>query len=194
MAGRDIGPTVPGVKRTLLSKEAHSCWKGCEPGAAIPGWIGERNVGYGNDQSRARPNSATQRAMLETAAATRLLESEGILDYSGHVSTRIPGRDAFVIQIGSASRAEVITESMLVVDYDGKVLEGDGQPPSELPIHLEILRARPDVQSVLHSHMELAIAFTMMEGVKLLPMRARASRWKSGIPIDPDQSHIKLPD
>jgi ribulose-5-phosphate 4-epimerase/fuculose-1-phosphate aldolase len=42
--------------------------------------------------------------------------------------------------------------------------------------------------------MELAIAFTMMEGVKLLPMRARASRWKSGIPTDPDPSHIKLPE
>jgi ribulose-5-phosphate 4-epimerase/fuculose-1-phosphate aldolase len=139
-------------------------------------------------------NSTTQQTMLETAATTRLLESEGILDYSGHVSTRIPGRDAFVIQIGSTSRAEVSPDSMLVVDYDGNVLEGDGQPPSELPIHLEILRARPDVQSVLHSHMELAIAFTMMEGVKLLPMRARASRWKSGIPIDPDPSHIKLPE
>jgi L-ribulose-5-phosphate 4-epimerase len=139
-------------------------------------------------------NSTTQQTMLETAATTRLLESEGILDYSGHVSTRIPGRDAFVIQIGSTSRAEVSPDSMLVVDYDGNVLEGDGQPPSELPIHLEIFRARPDVQSVLHSHMELAIAFTMMEGVKLLPMRARASRWKSGIPIDPDPSHIKLPE
>ena len=52
-------------------------------------------------------NSTTQQTMLETAATTRLLESEGILDYSGHVSTRIPGRDAFVIQIGSTSRAEV---------------------------------------------------------------------------------------
>ena len=131
---------------------------------------------------------------LDTAAATRLLVTEGILDYSGHISTRIPGRDAFVIQIGSTSRAEIGPESMLVVDYDGKVLEGDGQPPSELPIHLEILRARPDVQSVLHCHMELAIAFTMMQGVTLLPMRARASRWKSGIPTDPDPSHIKLPE
>lgn len=139
-------------------------------------------------------HSASEQVALETAATTRLLEAEGILDYSGHVSTRIPGRDAFVIQIGSTSRAEVSPESMLVVDHDGKVLEGDGQPPSELPIHLEILRARPDVQSVLHSHMELAIAFTMMEGVKLLPMRARASRWKSGIPTDPDPSHIKLPE
>ena len=139
-------------------------------------------------------NSAVEQTALETAATTRLLEAEGILDYSGHVSTRIPGRDAFVIQIGSTSRAEVNPESMLVVDYDGRVIEGDGQPPSELPIHLEILRARPDVQSVMHSHMELAIAFTMMEGVTLMPMRARASRWKSGIPTDSDPSHIKLPE
>ena len=131
---------------------------------------------------------------LEVAAVTRLLESKGILDYSGHVSARIQGRDdAFLIQIGSTSRAEVAPENILVVGYDGKVLEGDGTPPSELPIHTEILKARPDVQAVLHSHMEIAIAFTMMKGVKLVPMRARASRWKSGIPTDPDPSHIKLP-
>jgi ribulose-5-phosphate 4-epimerase/fuculose-1-phosphate aldolase len=137
---------------------------------------------------------ANDKIALENAAVTRLLVAEGILDYSGHVSTRIPGKDAFMIQVGSNSRAEVTPESMLVVDYNGKVLDGDGQPPSELPIHIEILKARPDVQSVLHSHMELAIAFTMMEGVKLLPMRARATRWKSGIPTDPDPSHIKLPE
>jgi ribulose-5-phosphate 4-epimerase/fuculose-1-phosphate aldolase len=138
----------------------------------------------------AQPLANDTRA-LEAAAVTRLLVEERILDYSGHVSIRIPGEDAFVIQIGSASRAEVTPDSMLVVDYDGKVLDGDGQPPSEIPIHIEILKARPDVQAVLHSHMELAIAFTMMEGVTLQPMRARASRWKSGIPTDPDPSHIK---
>jgi ribulose-5-phosphate 4-epimerase/fuculose-1-phosphate aldolase len=136
------------------------------------------------------PQANDMRA-LEAAAATRMLVAERILDYSGHVSIRVPGQDAFIIQIGSSSRAEVEPDSMLVVDFDGNVLDGDGQPPSEIPIHIEILKARPDVQAVLHSHMELAIAFTMMEGVTLQPMRARASRWKSGIPIDPDPSHIK---
>ena len=132
-------------------------------------------------------------ATTDPAAVNRLMDiAERELTQAGAALTRIPGRDAFVIQIGSTSRAEVGPESMLVVDYDGKVIEGDGQPPSELPIHLEILKARPDVQSVLHCHMELAIAFTMMEGVKLMPMRARASRWKSGIPTHPDPSHIKL--
>jgi len=132
------------------------------------------------------------RLAAEVAAATRLLVMEGILDYSGHISARVPGRDAFLIQIGAESRAELSPGSVLVVDTDGKVIEGKGKPPSETPIHTEILKARPDVNAVLHCHMDLAIAFTMMEGVKLLPMRSRAIRWWSGIPTDPDPSHIKL--
>jgi L-ribulose-5-phosphate 4-epimerase len=130
---------------------------------------------------------------LELAAATRLLEKEGILDYSGHVSSRIPARDdAFMIQIGSTSRQELDPADILIVDYDCNVLEGEGKPPSETVIHAEILKARPDVNAVIHCHMDLAIAFTMMEGVSILPMRSRASRWKSGIPTHPDPSHIKL--
>jgi L-ribulose-5-phosphate 4-epimerase len=138
-------------------------------------------------------SSLIERARTDNAVATRLLVAESILDYAGHISARIPGRDAFVIQDGGTSRGEVEPESMLTVDYHGNVLEGSGQPPSELAIHLAILNARPDVAAVLHCHMELAIAFTMMEGVQLQPMRARATRWKTGIPIDPDPSHIKLP-
>ena len=129
---------------------------------------------------------------LDAAATTRLLEAEGILDYSGHVSVRIPDRDAFMIQIGVTSRQELTPADMLVCDFDCKVLEGTGQPPSETVIHSEIYKARPDVNAVLHCHMDLAIAFTMMEGVKIELMRARATRWKSGVPTHPDPSHIKL--
>ena len=132
------------------------------------------------------------RLAAEVAATTRLLVMEEILDYSGHISARVPGRDAFYIQVRDDSRAELAPERILLVDYDGNVLAGDGKPPSELPIHIEILKARPDVQAVLHCHMEIAIAFTMMEGVELKPMRARAVRWASGIPTHPDPSHIKL--
>src|SRR5438876_11822953 len=95
--------------------------------------------------------SVAEQVALEVSAVPRLLEAEGILDYSGHVSARIPGRDAFAIQIGATSRAEVAPETMLVVDRAGTVIEGEGEPPSELPIHLEILKSRPDVAAVLHS-------------------------------------------
>lgn len=127
----------------------------------------------------------------EVAAATRILVMEGLLDYSGHVSARVPGRDAFLIQPATAPRSNLAPADVLMVGFDGEVIEGDGRPPVEIPIHIEILKARPDVEAVVHSHMELAIAFTMMKGVKLVPMRARSVRWESGIPMDQDPSHIK---
>jgi L-ribulose-5-phosphate 4-epimerase len=132
------------------------------------------------------------RLSAELAAVTRMLEMKALLSYSGHVSVRVPGQDALMIQRHVDSRAEVLPERMLIVDFDGKVIEGKGKPPSETAIHTEILKARPDVNAVLHCHMELAIAFTMMKGVKLLPLRSRAMRWVSGIPIHPDPSHIKF--
>ncbi len=128
----------------------------------------------------------------DVAAATRILETEGILNYSGHMCTRVPGRDALIVQRRTDSRAELAPERMLIVDFNGVVIEGDGKPPSETAIHIEILRARPDINSVLHCHMDLAIAFTMMDDTQLVPMRARATRWQSGIPTHPDPSHIKL--
>lgn len=137
-------------------------------------------------------NTATvDRLRHLVAAATRMLVMEDLLDYSGHVSARVPGSEALLIQPGTTPRSRVTAADIILVGFDGTVIEGDGRPPVELPIHVEILKARPDVQAVLHSHMELAIAFTMMEGVKLVPMRARAVRWESGIPMDLDPSHIK---
>lgn len=137
---------------------------------------------------------AAHKVALEVAAATRMLVMEEILDYSGHISARVPGEDGFVIQRRTDSRSEVEPENLVFVGYDGKIRGGNGKPPSETVIHTTIFNHRPDVQSVLHCHMELAIAFTMMEGVTLVPMRARASRWRSGIPTHPDPSHIKLPE
>jgi ribulose-5-phosphate 4-epimerase/fuculose-1-phosphate aldolase len=128
----------------------------------------------------------------EVAAATRMLVMEEILDYSGHISSRVPGEGGFLIQQRTNSRKEIDPDGLLLVGYDGKVKAGTGKPPSELALHTEILNARPDVQSCLHCHIVTAIAFTMMEGVTLQPMRARATRWRSGIPTHPDPRHIKL--
>lgn len=137
--------------------------------------------------------SANTGAMLraQVAAATRLLNNEGLLTYSGHLSARAPEGDRFYIQIRTEPRTEVSPQSVLLVDLDCKVIEGNGKPPSETAIHAEIYRRRPDVHAVIHNHSEMAIAFTMTKTAKLLPMRARASRWKSGFPIHDDPSHIK---
>lgn len=136
-----------------------------------------------------------ERLRAQLAAATRLLVAEDILDYSGHISARDPLRpDALFIQKGMSPRATLHPQDVLHVDFDGTIISGEaGKPPVELPIHSEIYRARPDVTAIIHSHMERAICFTLMKNVSLVPVRARAVRWQSGIPTDPDPSHIKLP-
>ena len=50
---------------------------------------------------------------------------------------------------------------MVIVDYDGKKLAGDRDPSSELPMHLEIYRNRPDVNAVVHAHPPLATGFAV---------------------------------
>ncbi len=135
-------------------------------------------------------SGAVQRTQV--AACTRLLNMLGILHYSGHVSVRVPGKDQCYIQTRTESRAEVSPDSVLLVDFDGNVLEGaPGKPPSELVIHTEVYRKRPDVGAVIHNHMPLATAITMAKGAKIEIMDFHASRWASGIPVMQDVGHIK---
>ena len=128
----------------------------------------------------------------DIAACTRMLVHEGILGYSGHISARLADRDAILIQPGARSRAELMPDELLVVDFDGNVLHGreHGKPPSEVFIHTEILKVRPDVRAVAHFHPETATLFTLVDDVPFRPVKNHAARWISGTPVHPDPSHI----
>ncbi|MDF1554817.1 MAG: class II aldolase/adducin family protein [Deferrisomatales bacterium] len=130
---------------------------------------------------------------VQVAACTRLLHLQGILGYSGHVSARLGGGDSFLIQSFDDSRAELLPERLLVADLDGKPFSStsSGKLPNEVTIHAEIYRHRPDVAAVVHMHPELATVFTLVEGVRLQPMKMHAARWADGIPVHPEPGHIK---
>ena len=142
--------------------------------------------------SSVRDNSSERRLREKIAACTLILNDLKLLGYSGHVSTRLPGRDAYLIQPFDQPRSGLRPEHLLVCNYDGKVIEEpkDGRPPSEVYLHGEILRARPDVQSIAHFHHDLTNVFTLVEGIDLLPVKNHAIRWADGIPVHPDPSHI----
>lgn len=89
---------------------------------------------------------------LQVAKAIRLLEAIDLLDMNGHVSCRIPGTDRFFINSRKASRASVTVADIVMCDLNGKLLEGDSEPPSEYHIHTEIYKRRRDVMSVIHNH------------------------------------------
>src|SRR5690606_934853 len=99
----------------------------------------------------------------DLATCSRLLAFQGLIDYSGHVSARVPGREAMLIQPRDASRAALTGADMLVVAFDGTVLEGDGVPPVEWPIHAGAYLARPDVAFACHGHPPASTSFTMTD-------------------------------
>ncbi|MGH3302508.1 MAG: class II aldolase/adducin family protein [Streptosporangiaceae bacterium] len=131
----------------------------------------------------------------ELAAATRMLVDAGILNYSGHLSARSPDDiHQLLIQPVDDPRVAVQPDRVLLVDFDGRVLEGDGTPPSELAIHTGIYLARPDVAAVAHFHHDPTTMFAMVTGRPVVPVKNHASRWAGGVPVHPDPSHISSPE
>lgn len=92
-----------------------------------------------------------------------ILDREGITDSFGHVSIRIPGAEAF-LTIAGVSPGCATLERLILLDFDGKYLGGDKASPYEWPIHARILRARPDVASVCHTHSRWSALFSVVKG------------------------------
>lgn len=89
---------------------------------------------------------------IQITKAIRMLETIGLLDMNGHVSGRIPGTDYFYINSRKASRASITVDDIVLCDFNGNLIEGDSEPPSEYHIHSEIYKRRKDVMSIIHNH------------------------------------------
>jgi L-fuculose-phosphate aldolase len=57
-------------------------------------------------------------------------------------------------------------DQIITVDWEGRVVRGEGQPTSELAMHLAVYRRRSGVQAVIHAHPPLVTAFSIA-GVSL---------------------------
>ena len=125
----------------------------------------------------------------EIATCTRLLVMHGIIDFSGHVSARIPGTDRVLIQPRNTSRAALNADDILVVDINGKVLEGEGAPPAETALHTCVYRARSDALAVCHGHPTISTLFSVV-GRPWMAVRNFAYRFTE-VPIHADTTHIR---
>jgi ribulose-5-phosphate 4-epimerase/fuculose-1-phosphate aldolase len=97
----------------------------------------------------------------EVALANRMLERCGLVKAFGHASARVPGTDTFLFPT-RRSPAFADEKQLLVLDTDGKVLSGTGQPNSELWIHARIYAARPEVGGIVHAHPPACVCLTQI--------------------------------
>ncbi len=106
--------------------------------------------------------------LQQLADAIRILTRAGLIDHSGHGSTRRTG-SSFFINSGASVRAPLTRADSVAVDLDGTLVEGTARAPLECPLHAEIYRARPDVHAILHTHPRWSTYLSMV-GVSYAPV------------------------
>jgi ribulose-5-phosphate 4-epimerase/fuculose-1-phosphate aldolase len=108
------------------------------------------------------------------ADAIRMMERAKITDFSGHFSARVPGTEYLMINSAKSVRSALTVDDIVIIDMDGKLVEGADTPPMEFHIHTEIYRRRKDVQAVAHAHAMWSTFFTMA-GVPVKPVMPTAA-------------------
>ncbi len=101
----------------------------------------------------------------QLVAAARRLTARGLMPGpSGNLSARLDAERVVIVPSG-VPKAALQPEELLVVDLEGRVLEGrhDLKPTSEWPMHLEAYRRRSDIGAVVHTHPAAAVALTLAD-------------------------------
>ena len=89
---------------------------------------------------------------------------------SGNIALRDDEDDVVAITPSGIPYKGMTLEDIAIVDLNGKWLEGNYKPSSEVPMHTAVLRARPDVKATVHTHAMNATIMAMGDDAELKPI------------------------
>ncbi|MCV2395140.1 L-ribulose-5-phosphate 4-epimerase [Actinotalea sp. M2MS4P-6] len=120
----------------------------------------------------------------QVCEANLALPRHGLVTWtSGNVSARDEESGLVVIK-PSGLRYEVMTsEDMVVVDLEGRVVEGGRGPSSDTLSHLGVYRARADVAAVVHTHSRYATAWAAIGETIPCALTAIADEFGGDVPL-----------
>lgn len=96
----------------------------------------------------------------ECLAANLVLPKTGLVDLTfGNVSVADPERRVFAIKPSGVSYDELEAGDLVVLDYDGTIIEGKLRPSSDTPTHRCLYLHFPGIRAVVHTHSRNAVAF-----------------------------------
>ncbi|WP_406677094.1 class II aldolase/adducin family protein [Moorella sp. ACPs] len=127
---------------------------------------------------------AVNKLREEMVQVSRQIFARGLTSAtSGNTSARVPGHpEQVLIKASGKSFGDVEPEDFILVDLEGNILAGEGKPSKEIRFHLGILKARPEVQAVVHGHSAFATAYVTARGeLPVVTAAAEAGLNKVGI-------------
>lgn len=121
--------------------------------------------------------------LADLAAASRILAERGVVDAFGHVSQRHPTAPDRYFMSRALAPALVTPDDIIEYSLDSEPCNAGGRGSFlERFIHGEIYKARPDVNSVVHSHSPSVIPFGLVD-TKMAAMFHNAAFLASGVPV-----------
>ena len=103
----------------------------------------------------------------------------------GNISARVPDAELLVIKPSGVSYAELTPESMVVVDLEGNVVDGDFAPSSDTATHAYVYRELDWVGGVVHTHSPYATAWAARCEPIPCVLTAIADEFGGDIPLGP---------
>jgi ribulose-5-phosphate 4-epimerase/fuculose-1-phosphate aldolase len=124
-------------------------------------------------------------------AAAKLGMHEGICN---HLSAMVPGRDdLFLVNPYGWAFDEITASRLLVCDFQGRVVEGAGQPEATaFYIHARLHMRLPRARAAFHTHMPNATALAMLEGPPLAWAGQTALKFYGRTVVDEDYNGLAL--
>jgi ribulose-5-phosphate 4-epimerase/fuculose-1-phosphate aldolase len=155
------------------------------PGAAAPARL-RNSVPDAGALAQARTDLAACFRM-----AARLGLEEGICN---HFSALAPGcDDLFLVNPYGLAFEEITASSLLLCDFDGHVVEGDGSPEATaFHIHARVHARAPRARAAFHTHMPNATALSMLEGEPLAWAGQTALKFYGRTAVDEEYNGLAL--
>lgn len=103
-------------------------------------------------------------------ACRAMIERNLTYGTGGNISEKVKNEDMFVITPSGIDYMKIKEDDLVVVDFDGKIVEGFRKPSVEISMHRFILKNRPDISAVVHTHSFYATTFASSKNAKKLPV------------------------
>ena len=99
----------------------------------------------------------------EVCAANQDLPRNNLVVWTGgNVSGIVHGAGRVIIKPSGVRFDALTPENMVIVDMEGRVVEGDLKPSVDVGIHLYVYAHRPDVGGICHTHAPYATSFALL--------------------------------
>ncbi len=94
--------------------------------------------------------------------AKKIYQKGLVTEISGNLSLRVSENQLLITPSGK-SYEKLSASNILLLDMDGNIIEGNKKPSTETRLHIEIYKARKDINAIIHAHSTHACVLAALE-------------------------------